>query len=373
MARKSETGVRGLYREAVRVKDADGNVTVRRCWKIDLRWREPATRELRRHRERLPQHVKAAEAKERARGVLNAALKGGFVARPEEPKRLSDVVEEYLDWAKGSRPATAHHRRSLLGIIQAAIGDVRLDDLSTVHVKRLKDARRRDGTGNATINRAVAQLKHLCSWAADLGKMRKETALAIEDIEMEKEPPGRVRYLVGDEAERLFSALPEVYHPLVLTALLTGMRLGEVWSLRKSEVDLQRKEISRIKTKNGKVRHIPINAELEPVLKASIDSSTSELVFQYKGTRSKGTFQHVIKKAFPEAVEAAGIKNLVFHDTRHDFATKLRGADVGLDVIQKLVGHSSLAMVLRYAHLNSKTLHAAVASLPSPLRPTNPG
>jgi integrase len=81
---------------------------------------------------------------------------------------------------------------------------------------------------------------------------------------------------------------------------------------------------------------------------------------------------------FRETVRALGITNLRFHDLRHDFATRVRRKGVGLDAIAKLLGHTTLAMTQRYAHLGMDTLRDAVAdldidgSMTAPAKPTSP-
>ena len=174
MARPNKTGVRGLYRETVTV---DGKAAQR--WSIDLAWREPGTGERRRYKERLPLGVKADAAKEHALRVLNAAIKGGFEPKKLAPKRLREATDEYLRWAAVDRPQTLGSRRSLCGILVAGLGDVVLDELGPFHVERFKKARKDEGAAPATINRAVAQLKHLLGKAVEWGWVSAEKARPI--------------------------------------------------------------------------------------------------------------------------------------------------------------------------------------------------
>jgi integrase len=366
MARHSKTGVRGLHR------DADGR------FRFDLRWKEPATGEWRRYGERFPDGMTAAAAKRRARELLDGALAGGFDPKREDPKRLDEALDEYEKWAETNRPRTARDRKSLAKVLRAALGDVRLDELSPFHVERLKRDRVASGAAPATANRAVAMLKHLCGLAAEWGWMPESTARAIRGVKLLREPPGRVRYLTDEETTKLLAAVPASIRPIVVAALLSGMRLGEVVGLRRDAVDLKARVITLTRTKSNRVRRVPVNDALAAVLwdamreraptrgarKGAKPTAPPELVF----TSSLGRpyTMRGVSAMFRRAVPKAGIRDLRFHDLRHDFATRLRRGGVGIDAIAALLGHASLAMAQRYAHIGMETLREAVAALAAP-------
>lgn len=349
MPRASRFGVRGLSRDR------------QRRWCIDIRWIEPSTGESRRYTERLPANVSSTAAKHRALDVYNAAIKGGFDPKRENPRRLSDLLDEYQRWADVNRPRTALERKGLAKTLQRRLGDPKLDDLSPFVVERFKRDRSAEGAKPATVNRGVAMLKHAVGLAATWGWISREKAKALRDVKLLKEPPGRVRYLSGDEEARIFVALPDHMKPFVRTALLTGMRLGEIIGLRKDAVDLSTRMITLVRTKTNRVRRIPISDALAIVLDESIRKSTCEFVFTNRaGLPWKS---NTAKRTFHDCVKRTGIEDLRFHDLRHDFATKLRRNGVGIDVIAALLGHTSLAMTQRYAHLGVETLRTAVESL----------
>ena len=116
MSKASKTGVRGLSR------GKNGR------YNIDLRWREPSTGEDRRYRERLPAKMPATAATNRAREILASALAGGFVARKEGPKRLSQAIKRYLEWAEVNRPRTFRDKESKARILKKQLGDRRYGD-----------------------------------------------------------------------------------------------------------------------------------------------------------------------------------------------------------------------------------------------------
>ncbi len=349
MSKPSKTGVRGLFRSK------DGR------YHIDLRWREPSTGEHRRYRERLPPKMPAVAAKNRAREILAAALSGGFEPHKEGPKRFSQVLKKYLEWSEVNRPKTYDDRFSKAKILRAHIGDPRMDDLSAFQVERLKRDRKKAGKSPATINRDLAMLKHLCGKANDWGWMSRSVADAVRAVKLLPEPPGRRRYLRDDERKKLFGVLGKGLRPVVETALLSGMRLSEVITLRKSAVDLDRGCLVLTKTKNNNSRRLPVNNALANVLKLSMADNESDFVFL--NTRGKPYTMSGVSSMFRKTVTRAGIEDFHFHDLRHDFATQVRRGGTGLDVIAALLGHSSLAMAQRYAHVGDTELAAAVHGL----------
>jgi integrase len=151
--------------------------------------------------------------------------------------------------------------------------------------------------------------------------------------------------------------------PMVLIALNTGCRRGELFNLKWTDINF----VGRILTvagataKSGKTRHIPLNDEAFTVLQAwhGQCKGKSELVFpSYDGERMDN-----ISTSWERLIGDAKIENFRFHDCRHDFASKLVMAGVDLNTVRELLGHSDIKMTLRYAHLAPQKLAAAVATL----------
>jgi integrase len=144
--------------------------------------------------------------------------------------------------------------------------------------------------------------------------------------------------------------------PVVLLALNTGLRRGELLSLQWSDVDLEAKVITiqARNAKNGRQRHIPINAEALSVLTRWTQQCDGQgVVFE----------PNDIKKGWGALLQEAKISNFRFHDLRHDFASKLVRKGVDLNTVRELLGHADITMTLRYAHLQPDGLAAAVAKL----------
>jgi integrase len=144
--------------------------------------------------------------------------------------------------------------------------------------------------------------------------------------------------------------------PVVLLALNTGLRRGELLSLNWNDVDFEAKAltIQASNAKNGRQRHIPLNAEAWSVVTRWREQA---------GGNHKLFDPADIKKGWQALLDAAGIKNFRFHDLRHDFASKLVRAGVDLNTVRELLGHADIKMTLRYSHLCPEGLAAAVAKL----------
>lgn len=157
--------------------------------------------------------------------------------------------------------------------------------------------------------------------------------------------------------------------PLVITALNTGMRRGELFSLCWGDVDLDRRIITVMAsgTKSGKTRHIPINNKLNSVLSEWQEQSKEVKKLQKKdlvfASKINGGKLDNINKSWNGLIEDAQITSFRFHDLRHTFASKLAMAGVDLYVIKELLGHQSYQMTQRYAHLSQSHLSDAVALL----------
>jgi len=293
---------------------------------------------------------------------------------PEKPRAgitFGDAVERYL--AEKSRKRSVSEDRRILGHLKAYFGkDTPLADITASRISEYKGHRlstaRRIGEGEtsierplagATVNRTLALLRHLLRLAHE----EWELLDAVPRIRMEREPEGRLRWLTPEEATRLLDACRRSRNAdlldLVEFALFTGMRRGEVLGLTWEHVDRARGVVLLDITKSGRRREVPLNSRADAVL-ARRGSHARGLVF---GSKNWYAYRH----AFEGASVRAKLVDFRFHDLRHTFAswTVQRGAT--LQEVKDLLGHSTLAMVMRYAHLSPEHLRSAVARLDTAL------
>jgi integrase len=144
--------------------------------------------------------------------------------------------------------------------------------------------------------------------------------------------------------------------PIVLVAINTGLRRGELLSLEWSDMNLEARMLTvrSEHSKSGKQRHVPLNAEALTVLK------------QWKSQAGQGPSVFgiaSIKSSWAALLTTAKVENFRFHDLRHHFASRLVMAGVDLNTVRELLGHADLTMTLRYAHLAPEHLAAAVEKL----------
>jgi integrase len=165
-----------------------------------------------------------------------------------------------------------------------------------------------------------------------------------------------LRFLEKEEIDRLLVNSPQHLRGIVIVALNTGMRKGEILSLKWRDCDFQRGLIRLTNTKNNESRTLPMNETVKITLIDVRKHPDSPFIFTNKVGKPYGD----IKKSFLSAVEKAGIMDFHFHDLRHTFASHLVMSGVDLNTVRELLGHKSLAMTIRYSHLSPDHKRRAV-------------
>ncbi len=215
------------------------------------------------------------------------------------------------------------------------------------------------GVSNATVNRDLATLKCMYNYAI---KWKDVLFNPMKDVDLLKEPDGRTRYLTLEEAKCLIKNSRDHIKPIIITALNTGLRLGELLNLQWSKVHLNNPEnqyIELIKTKNNKTRFIPLNTVMIELLLRLKKESRSEYVF----VNSWGERLRDLRTTFQNTLEKSDIKDFRFHDLRHTFASHYLMSGGDLMSLKEILGHSSLKMVQRYAHLASTYKYKMINNL----------
>ena len=269
----------------------------------------------------------------------------GLVNKVGNPK-----IEQFAEVYLRRRQHLRSHKRDDLSV-RTLLKCFKGKFLMSIKPEDIEDyivARRADGVANGTINRELACLKKMFNLAIKWGEAKRNP---VVDVEFLEEPPGRTRFLSEEEAQRLIDCCSDHLKPIVMCALNTGMRLGEILALRWDHVHIKNViepylEISE--TKNNKKRFVPLNDDMLELLR-SLKDNGSEYVFL--GTH--GRRLTLVRKPFVNALQEAGIEDFRFHDLRHTFASHyvMNGGD--LLALKEILGHSDLKMVERYTHLAS--------------------
>ncbi|NTV72373.1 MAG: site-specific integrase [Azonexaceae bacterium] len=216
-----------------------------------------------------------------------------------------------------------------------------------------RDKRSQQVTGS-TVNREIDILSHAINTA------RKEWGIHIANpVEMIRRPKhnkSRERRLSEDEESKILFELqtktrnPWIKH-VVVFAIETGMRRGEILSLTWSNVDLHRRVARLIDTKNGEGRSVPLTLKATALLEG-LPRSIDGRVF--------ATTAEAVKLAFARAVERSGIDDLHFHDLRHEGVSRLFEKGLNVMEVASISGHKTLQMLKRYTHLSADVLLAKI-------------
>ncbi len=307
-------------------------------------------------------------------------------------KAARGAVETFGDYMAEYGPyveATAKAGKATPAAIKSVFGAWYARSLTSLRSSdwdALKAERLRAKKAPATVNRDLDRIKAALQQAVEWGYLSDNPLAKSKRIKRGIEK--RVRYLTPDEAKALrtsledreierkaarlrgeqwreergvealgaFEGYTDHVAPIILLALNTGLRRGELRQLTWKDVDFPR-QVLTVRAgvaKSGKARHVPLNAEALRILEAwRSEHPGAGPVF---GIAS-------IKTAWDGLMTAAKIENFRFHDMRHDFASRLVMAGVDLNTVRELLGHGDITMTLRYAHLAPAKLADAVARL----------
>ena len=233
--------------------------------------------------------------------------------------------------------------------------NIKYKDLKEYHAKL-----RREGKTNNSINREMSCLRHLFAEAS----LEENGLIPINPFENNKSLREKETQETNDwtpeEVNRLIAACPKHLANIVTVAVHTGMRKSEVLGLRWDEIGTDGFiHLSPQRTKNSKGRVIPIDADVKTVLnKIRLNNKHPEMVFTYAGRPLR-----YIDKTFKKAIRKAGIPLYRFHDLRHTYATIQRKRGTRLSVLRDLLGHYSVKMTERYAHIGREELTEAAARM----------
>jgi len=209
---------------------------------------------------------------------------------------------------------------------------------------------------HSTINTYLRVLKRMFNIAMTWGYAQSNP---VRKVRMYSEAEARRdRVLNHDDEVRLLKSANKKLRQIIIFALNTGMRRGEILNLKWEDIDLEGRTILIKKSKSGKPRKVPINSRLfEKLIKWKEENNNSHFLFTSSKT---GKPFKTVRKSWDSACKAANIKNLRFHDLRRTFGSRLALAGVDLNRIKELLGHASVKTTEIYLHADSKDIHNAV-------------
>ncbi len=283
-----------------------------------------------------------------------SAIREGRHFKTAESKRhsLADLIDRYLEQIA---PQKRNHKNDIRHLLyfKKKIGHVLLSDLTTAIIVEARDSLR-DGTrSDSTVNRYMVSFSHPCTIAANEWEWLQDNP--CRKIKKLKEPRGKNRFLSEDELQRLLDVTrskrnPDLYHSIVLS-LSTGARQAEIMGMEWKQVDFRRQVITLYETKNNEIRLLPLSGLALECLQERVRTRRidTELVFPQAKNPQNRT---VLRLPFEAALKEAGIESFRWHDLRHTAASYLAMNGASLAEIAEVLGHKTLSMVKRYAHLS---------------------
>ena len=232
--------------------------------------------------------------------------------------------------------------------------------------------KRAQKVARTTVDKDLAVLKAFFNWCI---AHRLAVSNPVRRVKLFHDDNSRLRYLTREEYDRLIEAAktiktsPYLEEKIVLAAH-TGLRRGSLFNLRWNQVDFDNRVIRIPRTKSGRPLSLPLNVTALKTLKALAEAKTPEspYVFPHKSGPSEGEPVQDIKNGFHAALEIAEIADFTWHDLRHTFASWLMMRGASLRSVAELLGHQSLKMTMRYAHLSPAFLSGEVRLLDPPTR-----
>ncbi|HHH43805.1 MAG TPA: site-specific integrase [Gammaproteobacteria bacterium] len=312
------------------------------------------------------------DAEDWARSTEDEMVRGVYIDRTEAIQLLlKKALDRYLlEVSSTKKPSTHAAEKHKAKALKAELGDYSLAALNPGLIAKYRDDRLAAGKSANTVRLELSLLSHLFTIAI------KEWRLGLiynPVMNIRKPPPGqgRNRRLSADEEKTLLEACDKHSNPMlgwiVRTALFTGMRAGEIISLRRGQVDLVRRVVRLTDTKNGSARTVPLTREAKKVLRKALRNPArpfdTDLVFYGEPGHDDKRRPYEFRMAWKKIIKKTRITNLRFHDLRHEAVSRLVEAGLGDQEVASISGHKSMQMLKRYTHLRAEDLVARLDQL----------
>lgn len=240
-----------------------------------------------------------------------------------------------------------------LGHLKEYFGDKRLSDVGAEDIEGYK-AKRRGEVSGATVNRELACLRTMFHKAVEWETVENSP---FRGVRLFPEPPWRTRVCTPEEERGLIAAASPELQPIIIVAIGTAMRRGEILSLRWTDLDFAQGTISILASKNGKGRKVPMSGAVAAALGGV--PHRGEYVFWNSETKTR---TKDVKKPWATACGAAGIAGLRFHDLRHTALTRMSQAGVDHATLGQISGNTWEGLK-RYCHPSEELARRAVEGI----------
>jgi integrase len=346
-------GKRGVHCPSDRPRRLNGEYKKCGSWVVELfdesgRWKTIAYRDV--------TNKKDAEKRlalligDRERGLLRLPKKTNVPT-------LAEYCIPFLENAKSGRENTYLCKKRVVKTLTKYLGNYKLDRITAFHIEKFRNDRTKiDSVKNITINTDVDILSSILNRSIEEGIIDINPCGKVKKL---KVTHVRDRILTAEEIGHIQNSLKGTKDGLmILVALFGGLRLGEVLSLKWSDFDFVKAELTFVQSKTGKRLTNPIGDRLLKELAEYKESSKNERLFDSEEVNQKLVIKY--SSHFSRLFKKLGIERFTFHNLRHCFASFL--SDCGADAFttQSFLGHASLSQTAHYTHKRMSAKHDTI-------------
>ena len=294
--------------------------------------------------------VTKTQAQERLNDIKKKIRRGQLDQINVVIPSLKEFTQTYIKYARDINKKRSWKRDELcLRHLNSFLNDKKLSEITVENIDEYKE-HRLEFVKPATVNRELEVLRHLFNMAEKRNKFFSKNP--VSKAGLIKVNNKQERILTFEEEQRLLSNCNYYMRNIIICALNTVLRKGEIISLKWNNVDINNRiiTIDSINSKSKKSRKIPINSVMRKMfLELKLQRQGNEFVF-LSSDRKPYARQDSLNRAFYKALEKANIKGLRFHDLRHTCATRMIESGANIVAVKEILCHSSLDMTMRYAH-----------------------
>jgi integrase len=283
---------------------------------------------------------------------------------------FKDIAAKYHEWAKVNKKSYVDDKSRCDNYLSPRFDSKRLSEISTFDLERLKSDIIKKGLSAKTVTHVLTLFRAIINKAILWGLW--DGANPVKGLEMPTVKNKRDRYLSYEQADILLQELKQVsqkVHDIALIALHTGMRFGEIVNLKLQDIEWDNGTLNVADPKNEEPRKAYMTPTVKTVVKEMVDRRPGmirdDFIFLARQgkpiTEVSDTFKRVVDKlGFNRGVKDPRQK-ICFHSLRHTFASWMIKQGENLNTVKELLGHKSIKMTERYAHLCEDSKQKAVA------------
>jgi len=292
---------------------------------------------------------KLNDAKSWARKEEELAEQRRYLGSKYEPCNLAEILVRYLRDVTPHKRSCDTERIVLQTLLKEAWVNEPLLQLNAAAIAEYRD-RRLASVKPATLKRQLNIVKHACATAEREWDWLSPLSL-LQRVKLPKNAEHIVKRITVADEQALINAAKKSrtknLSQLLILAIETAMRRGELLALEWDDIDLEQRELLVRRSKNGKSRTIPLSARAHKTL-ASMESDYSEFVFPLSA--------NAVRLAFTRVRQRAELNTARFHDLRHEAISRWFDLGLTVPVVARLSGHRTKTSLLRYAHANDVRL-----------------